>query len=109
MEIGQLTEIGCQQMHSVGTRLRKRYVDELGYLPSDYDPRNSPMHYNCTNMRRTIHSADNLLCGLCMFSLFSYFVFLSIFRLLFDFCFLSILCCVFFHFHVVRSDGKTDG
>ena len=73
---GQLTEIGCQQLQTVGKKLRERYVDKLGYLPANYDADTSPdpLHYNCTNMKRTIHSADNLLSELCMFFIIHIFI-----------------------------------
>ena len=70
--LGQLTEIGCKQLQSTGQKLRERYVNQLGYLPTNYDATSSPLHYNCTNMKRTIHSADNLLCELCMFILYNF-------------------------------------
>eukprot|EP01084_Bolivina_argentea_P058737 107233_1 len=62
--LGQLTENGCKQLQLVGKKLRKRYIDELEYLPSIYDENVSGLHYNCTNMKRTIHSADNLVSQL---------------------------------------------
>ena len=90
--LGQLTDIGCKQLQSVGKQLRKRNVDDLEYLPSIYDQQSSNLYYNCTNMKRTIHSADNLLSQLCMF-----YAFMTIFVYFLD------LCIIF------RSKGVSNG
>ena len=64
--LGQLTDKGAQQLEKVGQYLRNRYVNELQFLPSEYDASNTNLHYNSTNMARTIQSADCLLQTLCM-------------------------------------------
>lgn len=35
---GQLTYVGEKQMFDLGQKLKKRYIDELKFLPKTYDP-----------------------------------------------------------------------
>ncbi len=66
----QLTVRGAQELRALGTHLRKRYVDQLKFLPDKIhdhkaDTTTPPILYaRATNIRRTQQSAQNLLLGL---------------------------------------------
>jgi hypothetical protein len=36
--IGQLTTVGSEQMFNLGRRIREKYINEMGFLSSKYDP-----------------------------------------------------------------------
>ena len=59
--LGQLTDKGCKQLEIVGKLLRERYVNDMEYLPKEYDPITTNLHYHSTNTARTIQSADCVL------------------------------------------------
>jgi hypothetical protein len=52
-------EIGKSQHKELGKTLRKKYVEELGFLPSSFDP--ELFAVRSTSYSRTIQSANNLL------------------------------------------------
>jgi len=60
--IGELTSLGMNQHFKLGTKLRKRYVNQLKLLPVKYV--NNEMYVRCTDFNRTIQSAESLLSGL---------------------------------------------
>ncbi|ETO28340.1 major acid phosphatase Map (histidine-acid phosphatase) [Reticulomyxa filosa] len=68
--MGQLTERGVRQMEEVGRWLRKRYIDELGYLSPTFHSGNdgtsnsNKLWIQSTNFARTMYSVDSLLMGL---------------------------------------------
>lgn len=64
--LGQLTNEGVTELENVGKYLRERYVNDLQFLPSEYNASASKLHYHSTNMARTIQSADSLIQQLCM-------------------------------------------
>ena len=35
--MGQLTKVGQEQMYQLGKEIKARYVDELGFLPAEYN------------------------------------------------------------------------
>lgn len=59
---GQLTERGRSQHLALGAALRKRYVQDLGFLPSTLD--SEAVWVRSTNVPRTIQSAQSLIDGL---------------------------------------------
>ena len=66
---GQLTDEGIQQMLALGQRLRRRYIQELSFLPpvmlaSNNSSSSNRLLYTSTNYARCIFSADALLQGL---------------------------------------------
>eukprot|EP00941_MAST-03F_sp_MAST-3F-sp1_P004133 g4133.t1 len=60
---GLLTRRGVQQLHALGTNMRKRYVDQLGFLP-EILPENASMHIRSTVISRCVQSALALQSGL---------------------------------------------
>eukprot|EP00730_Choanoeca_flexa_P012815 TRINITY_DN4646_c0_g1_i1.p1 TRINITY_DN4646_c0_g1~~TRINITY_DN4646_c0_g1_i1.p1 ORF type:complete len:430 (+),score=80.09 TRINITY_DN4646_c0_g1_i1:16-1305(+) len=60
--IGCLTTQGRGDVLVLGQRLRQRYVDELGFLDSRYNPED--VEVRSTNIERTIESARMVLSGL---------------------------------------------
>ena len=60
---GLLTPKGNNEMESLGTRLRKRYIDSAGFLPDRLNV--NDLLIRSTNMKRTCSSVDYLLRGLC--------------------------------------------
>jgi len=59
---GQLTPEGTRQMMEVGRMYRERYVNQLGFLPSDIAP--GVMYVRSTDVPRTILSAQSIMTGL---------------------------------------------
>ncbi|XP_070568850.1 lysophosphatidic acid phosphatase type 6-like [Ptychodera flava] len=59
---GQLTAKGMMQLYELGERLRKEYVDEKKFLPSEFDP--SVIYIRSTNIARTQESARSCLAGM---------------------------------------------
>ena len=60
--LGQLTATGMQQSYQLGSKLRKRYIDEHGLLPNQYQP--ETLYIRSTDYDRTLMSAQSLLLGL---------------------------------------------
>lgn len=58
---GQLTKVGEQQMFELGRRVRDRYINELNFLNSKYNP--SEHYTRSSHFRRTINSARCFLAG----------------------------------------------
>jgi hypothetical protein len=59
---GQLTWTGERQHYLQGVRLRRKYVDELKFLPEEFDPRF--FYIRATDYNRTIMSAYSQMLGL---------------------------------------------
>lgn len=59
---GQLTWTGERQHYLQGVRLRKKYIDELKFLPEEFDPRY--FYIRSTDYNRTIMSAYSQMLGL---------------------------------------------
>ena len=59
---GQLTDLGAQQLMSIGAELRRRYVGTL--LPADAGDAASLLYCRSTNFCRTMQSLRALLAGL---------------------------------------------
>lgn len=59
---GQLTDLGCEQAYTLGTRLRKRYAGRLPGLADTWDERT--MRARSTCVPRCVLSAQFLLAGL---------------------------------------------
>ena len=63
---GQLTDVGKRNMMSIGSQLRKLYVDQLGLLSKELNP--SDLYIRSTDYSRTIESVQYLLAGLYPYS-----------------------------------------
>ncbi|KAI9028567.1 histidine phosphatase superfamily [Hyaloraphidium curvatum] len=61
--LGQLTDVGKEQMVGVGRKLRKRYVDQLGVLP-DFLTDTKPILLRSTDYARTLETSQYLMHGL---------------------------------------------
>ncbi|KAI8070398.1 histidine phosphatase superfamily [Gongronella butleri] len=61
-EFGQLTDKGKDMHRDLGRQLRSIYVDQLGYLPNDFEL--EQMFVRTTNVWRTKNSAEGLMDGL---------------------------------------------
>jgi len=59
---GQLTRQGASECVDIGKDLRKRYIDDMEFLPKTFDL--DKMKIRSTNLRRTQQTAQNLLLGL---------------------------------------------
>jgi len=59
---GRLTRIGAKQHQQLGAYYRKRYVSEMGILPSTFD--NSKVQIRSTDVPRTVLSAENFITGM---------------------------------------------
>ncbi len=57
-----LTATGMQQLFTVGTALRTRYVESLAILDGNYS--REELYVRSTNYDRTLMSAQSLLTGL---------------------------------------------
>jgi hypothetical protein len=55
---------GAEELRTLGSHLRRRYVERLGFLPPDLNARTAGVYARATNIRRTQQSAQNLLLGL---------------------------------------------
>jgi hypothetical protein len=64
---GQLTPSGERQLYLLGRGLRQRYVEELRFLPANYNE--SLIRVRSTDYPRTIESAESLTLGLYPFNL----------------------------------------
>ena len=62
MGFSQLTAVGMRQMFDQGSRLRKRYVDELGFLTARYHRDETYVRASSTD--RALQSAQMILLGL---------------------------------------------
>lgn len=63
-EHGQLTVHGAMQLYKLGEYLRRKYVEEFGFLPAVPDDLAEAVYTRTTNVPRTIMSARSLLAGL---------------------------------------------
>jgi len=63
---GHLTKVGADQLRTLGSRLRERYVSLLSFLPPTITASSSKatLQVRSTRYPRTIHSVMNLLLGL---------------------------------------------
>eukprot|EP00282_Hemiselmis_andersenii_P005751 CAMPEP_0114141220 /NCGR_PEP_ID=MMETSP0043_2-20121206/17796_1 /TAXON_ID=464988 /ORGANISM="Hemiselmis andersenii, Strain CCMP644" /LENGTH=448 /DNA_ID=CAMNT_0001235355 /DNA_START=49 /DNA_END=1395 /DNA_ORIENTATION=- len=63
---GHLTMLGADQLRTLGSRLRERYVGLLSFLPPTLSPNatSSTLQVRSTRYPRTINSVINLLLGL---------------------------------------------
>lgn len=59
---GELTNSGERQHFLQGAKIRKKYIDELKFLPETFDPRQS--YIRSTDYNRTIMSAYSQMLGL---------------------------------------------
>lgn len=59
---GQLTPRGMRQEYDLGTKMRKRYVNETHLLPEHYQP--GTVYARSTSVERTLMSAQSFLMGL---------------------------------------------
>ncbi|RNA22195.1 lysophosphatidic acid phosphatase type 6 [Brachionus plicatilis] len=60
--VGQLTSTGEQQMFNLGSRLKKKYIQDMDFLSQKYDPKQ--IYVRSTHLNRTINSAKSLLAGM---------------------------------------------
>ena len=60
--IGKLTAIGQRAHYDLGSRLRRHYVDELGFLPAAYNAKD--IYVRSTDIDRTLMSATSQMAGL---------------------------------------------
>jgi lysosomal acid phosphatase len=60
--LGQLTPTGMQQEFHLGQLLRKRYIEEAGLLPNQYQK--ETIYVRSSDFDRTLMSAESLLLGL---------------------------------------------
>jgi len=57
--------VGAQQLRSKGAAHRKRYVDDLGFLPDSLEGENHKrFFFRSTAYVRTVQSAQNFIRGL---------------------------------------------
>ncbi len=62
MGLRQLTALGIREMYDTGQALRRRYVDELGFISGSYQP--SEIYVRGSNTDRSLQSAQLLMLGL---------------------------------------------
>ncbi|EDQ92412.1 uncharacterized protein MONBRDRAFT_30813 [Monosiga brevicollis MX1] len=60
--LGCLTKTGRQDVFELGRRLRTRYMEEIAFLPTDYN--SEQVTVRSTNIERTIESARMVVSGL---------------------------------------------
>jgi hypothetical protein len=60
--LGQLTDVGATTCETLGNKLRKFYVDELKFLPANFDYRQ--LIYQSTDVPRAQSSARFLMAGM---------------------------------------------
>jgi len=61
--LGELTGEGMNQLYRLGTHIRKKYIEELGFIPRNYSGPNT-LYVRSTDKDRTLMSAQCLLFGL---------------------------------------------
>ncbi|KAI8899090.1 histidine phosphatase superfamily [Globomyces pollinis-pini] len=61
---GQLTDEGKKGMESIGKEFRTKYVEQLGFLPKNWNVESSDISLRSTNYLRTIESLQFLLNGI---------------------------------------------
>ncbi|XP_033096460.1 lysophosphatidic acid phosphatase type 6-like [Anneissia japonica] len=59
---GQLTARGMNQMYNLGKSYRKHYVDQIGYLSTEFN--STDIYFRSTNIARTIASLRCVVAGL---------------------------------------------
>ncbi len=62
MGLRQLTALGIIEMYQTGQALRRKYVDELGFISGSYMPRE--IYVRASNTDRSLQSAQLLMLGL---------------------------------------------
>lgn len=62
MGLRQLTALGIREMYDTGQALRRKYVDELGFISGSYLP--SEIYVRGSNTDRSLQSAQLLMLGL---------------------------------------------
>ena len=62
MGLRQLTALGIREMYDTGQELRRKYVDELGFISGSYQP--SEIYVRGSNTDRSLQSAQLLMLGL---------------------------------------------
>ncbi|XP_011675391.2 lysophosphatidic acid phosphatase type 6 isoform X1 [Strongylocentrotus purpuratus] len=59
---GQLTAVGMKQANDLGKKLRRHYMEKLGFLPQEFSPQ--LVYTRSTNINRTLQSLGCLMGGL---------------------------------------------
>eukprot|EP01022_Parablepharisma_sp_SALTPOND_P013228 TRINITY_DN174_c0_g1_i2.p1 TRINITY_DN174_c0_g1~~TRINITY_DN174_c0_g1_i2.p1 ORF type:complete len:486 (+),score=35.87 TRINITY_DN174_c0_g1_i2:94-1458(+) len=59
---GELTPSGHRQLHLFGRMLRKRYIEDLKFIPNNYSE--ASLHIQSTDYHRTVMSTRSVLLGL---------------------------------------------
>ena len=60
--LGKLTPTGMKQLYLLGLNFRKHYIEDLKFLPEEYD--DDLMYVRSSDFDRTLNSAESFLYGL---------------------------------------------